>query len=220
MRTFFQSYRSVPLLLCVLCIILTSTLRGADHPLAYLISGSIWSLLVAAAASLLEPGRLWFRTFIALAMLILVNNAVQDVVVGNVLLVTVRHLTIIAIHLLTLGLLLRHAFGRSEAPAFDRISGAVAGYLFLALIWGNLYVIILDHQPEAIVETATAEPVSEKHVIYYSLVTLTTQGYGDIVPKSSPARLAAALEGTVGTLYLAALIAFLIGMVKPEEQAG
>ena len=207
MRTFFQSYRSVPLLLCVLCIILTSTLRGADHPLAYLISGSIWSLLVAAAASLLEPGRLWFRTFIALAMLILVNNAVQDVVVGNVLLVTVRHLTIIAIHLLTLGLLLRHAFGRSEAPAFDRI-------------WGNLYVIILDHQPEAIVETATAEPVSEKHVIYYSLVTLTTQGYGDIVPKSSPARLAAALEGTVGTLYLAALIAFLIGMVKPEEQAG
>ena len=81
----------------------------------------------------------------------------------------------------------------------------------------NIYNMILVQQPYAIVETADTEPVKNEHIIYYSLVTLTTQGYGDIVPKSSSARIAAALEGTVGTLYLAALIAFLIGMIKPEE---
>jgi hypothetical protein len=217
MRTFFLNYRSLPLLLCLVCIILTSTLRVGSHFLAYLISGAIWSLLIAASASLLNPSRLWFRVFFILALLILANVGAQYVIRGEIALSISLHLTITVIHLLTLGLLLRHAFGHRNAIALDRISGAVAGYLLLALIWGNIYNMILVQQPYAIVETADTEPVKNEHIIYYSLVTLTTQGYGDIVPKSSPARIAAALEGTVGTLYLAALIAFLIGMIKPEE---
>ncbi|MEM7383679.1 MAG: potassium channel family protein [Verrucomicrobiota bacterium] len=220
MKPFLHRNRSFPLLLCLLGIILTSTLRGTDHPLAYMISGSVVSLLVAGAASLLDPGRLWFRIFLSLGLLILASLIGQYLLTGRILFGTLLHAKIIALHLLTLGLLLRHAFFQAGAPPFDRLCSAVAGYLLLALFWGNLYEIILIQQPEAIVELATGEPLAEEHVVYYSLVTLTTQGYGDIVPRSSAARLTAALEGTTGTLYLAALIAFLIGMVKPEEQTG
>jgi Ion channel len=48
--------------------------------------------------------------------------------------------------------------------------------------------------------------------IYLSLITLTTVGYGDIVPVTRPARMLAALEGVIGQLYLAVLIARLIGL--------
>ena len=56
----------------------------------------------------------------------------------------------------------------------------------------------------------SGEPLNGGAVIYYSLVTLTTQGYGDIVPASGYARLLASLEGVAGTVYLAVLIASLV----------
>ena len=48
--------------------------------------------------------------------------------------------------------------------------------------------------------------------IYYSLVTLTTLGYGDIIPTSSPARMIAVGESFVGQIYLVVLVAQLVGM--------
>jgi hypothetical protein len=48
--------------------------------------------------------------------------------------------------------------------------------------------------------------------VYYSFVTLTTLGYGDVIPQSSPARLLAALEALTGQIYLAVLVARLVGL--------
>jgi voltage-gated potassium channel Kch len=48
--------------------------------------------------------------------------------------------------------------------------------------------------------------------IYYSFVTLTTLGYGDIVPVSPHARALSSLEAVIGQLFIAVLIARLVGM--------
>ena len=48
--------------------------------------------------------------------------------------------------------------------------------------------------------------------IYFSFVTLTTLGYGDIVPVSASARMLATMEALMGQLYLAVLVARLVGM--------
>ena len=48
--------------------------------------------------------------------------------------------------------------------------------------------------------------------IYYSFVTLTTLGYGDIVPTSAIARMFSAIEAVTGQLYLAVLVAQLVGL--------
>jgi hypothetical protein len=47
---------------------------------------------------------------------------------------------------------------------------------------------------------------------YFSFVTLSTVGYGDIVPASKPARMLAVMKATTGTLYVATLIARLVAM--------
>jgi voltage-gated potassium channel Kch len=54
--------------------------------------------------------------------------------------------------------------------------------------------------------------VESIYPIYFSLVTLTTLGYGDIVPTAAAARMLAAVEAVVGQLYLAVLVARLVGL--------
>jgi hypothetical protein len=58
--------------------------------------------------------------------------------------------------------------------------------------------------------------------IYFSFVTLTTLGYGDIMPISSPARTLSWVEATAGQFYLAVLVAGLVGALirRKESQQG
>ena len=91
----------------------------------------------------------------------------------------------------------------------DRIMGAVALYLTLGVAWGNAYEIValLDHQ-------AFAGALDAKNGVerwfYFSFVTLTTVGYGDITPSSRVAQALAISEALVGQLYPAIILARLV----------
>jgi hypothetical protein len=66
----------------------------------------------------------------------------------------------------------------------------------------------------------TEQQVEPSHFIYYSFVTMSTLGYGDITPISNSARSLSLLEAVVGQLYIAVLIARLVGMHIAQEQGG
>jgi hypothetical protein len=51
-----------------------------------------------------------------------------------------------------------------------------------------------------------------QRLIYYSFVTMTTLGYGDVIPANGPARAASALEAIVGQMYVAILVARLVAL--------
>lgn len=57
----------------------------------------------------------------------------------------------------------------------------------------------------------------EHALLYFSFVSITTMGYGDIVPVSALARSSASLEGVFGTLYLAVMIARLVGLQSANK---
>ena len=57
----------------------------------------------------------------------------------------------------------------------------------------------------------------QTELLYFSLITLTTVGYGDIVPLSGMARILTALEGVTGVLYIATTVALLVGRFKSES---
>jgi hypothetical protein len=95
-----------------------------------------------------------------------------------------------------------------------RIQGAIVVYLLLGLIWMSAYKLLLRTVPGAI-HFASGEPSSFQSghgLAYYSFVTLTTVGYGDITPVHPVARSLAAGEALVGQLYPAILIARLVSM--------
>jgi hypothetical protein len=91
-----------------------------------------------------------------------------------------------------------------------RIQGAIAIYLLLGLAWGEAYYALALARPGAFsIATSADEPASW---IYFSFVTLTTVGYGDITPVAPVARSLAVLEALSGQLYPAILLARLVAL--------
>jgi hypothetical protein len=109
-----------------------------------------------------------------------------------------------------------------EGPiTFHRIRGAVAVYLLLGLAWANLYELIEQLSPGAF--RLPDAPRNHAELVtmlaYYSFVTLTTMGYGDVLPVHPAARSAAVLEAVVGQLFPAILIARLVSMELTSREA-
>jgi hypothetical protein len=100
----------------------------------------------------------------------------------------------------------------------EAISMAISVYLLLGVTWSFLYDIIYQLQPTAFsLNGAASALVAPGHPIfpvlgYFSFITLTTVGYGDIAPVTLQARYAALVEGVAGQFYLAILVARLVSM--------
>jgi hypothetical protein len=96
-----------------------------------------------------------------------------------------------------------------------RVLGGIAGYLLIGYTWAYAYQLLLQHLPNAIRFAPGMDdslPGQPEHLIYFSFTTLTTVGYGDVAPANPIARSLAVAEALVGQLYLAILIATLVGM--------
>jgi len=103
----------------------------------------------------------------------------------------------------------------SRSIARAQLYTAVNIYLLLGLLWATLYLAIDAFSPGSIrIESHAAEGQTE--LLYFSLITLSTIGYGDIVPVSGEARILAALEGVTGVLYIAITVALLVGRFRGE----
>jgi voltage-gated potassium channel len=100
------------------------------------------------------------------------------------------------------------------------ISMAISVYLLFGLTFGLLYIVLHNLQPNAF-SFGGAGPASEQQVmpvlIYFSLTTLSTIGFGDITPVTLQARYAAVAEGIAGQFYLAILVARLVGIQMSQS---
>jgi Ion channel len=93
-----------------------------------------------------------------------------------------------------------------------RLQGAVVVYLNLALIFAAAFGLIRELSPDAFanLSVGAGEPAEVATMMYFSLTTLTTTGYGDIVPVDPFARSLANLEAVLGQFYLAITVARLV----------
>ena len=105
----------------------------------------------------------------------------------------------------------------------DRVAGAISVYLLLGLLWALVYGIVSALDPSAfrgLEPFALAQPAVQQDYVYFSFVTLTTLGYGDMSPVSSFAKTLAWFEAVFGQLYLAVTIARLVSLeVSHTEMA-
>jgi hypothetical protein len=94
----------------------------------------------------------------------------------------------------------------------NRIKGAVAAYLLFGLTWANAYHLMASLYPGAFAGVVPQGTTFSAAWIYFSFVTLTTVGYGDITPVALPARSLTILEALTGQLYPSILIARLVSL--------
>lgn len=111
--------------------------------------------------------------------------------------------------------ILSYVLGSGRVNA-DKIFAAICVYMLLGYGWAFVYSILLELEPGSF---AAASDFSNNDYVgrmlqlrYFSFVTLTTMGYGDIVPRSPLARTMAVLEAVMGQFYLVALIGRLVGL--------
>ena len=92
------------------------------------------------------------------------------------------------------------------------IVGSVALYLLIGLIWSIFYTILLEFSPDALNGIDPGMWYDNYPLTtYFSFVTLTTLGYGDISPATPVAQVIVILEAITGMFYLAVIVASLIG---------
>jgi len=93
----------------------------------------------------------------------------------------------------------------------DMIIGAICAYFLIGMMWASIFSIVeILHAGSFNLLEGMASELS--HFSYYSFVTLTTLGYGDITPLTPVARSLSLLEAITGQLYIAILIARLVGI--------
>ncbi len=112
-----------------------------------------------------------------------------------------------------------HAILGQTRVTLDTVLGGVCLYLILGVAWSLAYSyleyvhpgsFVLDGKP--VPPTVRADEFRLEPMIYFSFVTLTTVGYGDLLAKTHAARALAVAEAITGSLYIAIFIARLVGL--------
>ena len=104
----------------------------------------------------------------------------------------------------------------------NRLMGAMCVYLLIGLAWAFVFTLIHVVSPTSF--EGIAGPTTDAHAqairfLYYSFVTLTTLGYGEITPASPIAQTLAYMEAVSGQFYLTILVAALVGMRLSRRQS-
>jgi len=107
--------------------------------------------------------------------------------------------------------LLQYVF-RRDFMSRDKLYGAVAAYILVAVFWANLHGVTQYFYPGAYAFGGTPKALDMTELIYFSFVALTTAGFGDITPALVQSRYLTILEMVIGVMYVAILIARLTGV--------
>lgn len=94
----------------------------------------------------------------------------------------------------------------------DKIYAAISSYLLIGLLFAMIYIAIEDFDPSAFGRVMPLWGGSASEIIYFSFTTLSTLGYGDLTPQTALVQTVSYLEGITGQLFLAVLIARLVGL--------
>lgn len=116
-------------------------------------------------------------------------------------------------------LIFKKVFRNRPISFFFRIAGSITIYLLIGFIWANMLFIMNHFFPDSFQFTVKLNPEDNNlfNFIYYSFETLTTLGYGDILPMTPFAKTMIILEALIGPLYLAILIGRLVSKQTPPK---
>jgi hypothetical protein len=111
---------------------------------------------------------------------------------------------------------------RSRRLTIDGVFATVVVYMIVAIFFSRLYLLVLDVNPQAFnlpVPFAERTPhLLQVDLLYYSLITQCSVGYGDILPLSDAARMLAVIQAVVGQFYMAVVVAIFVGMYAAQRR--
>lgn len=102
----------------------------------------------------------------------------------------------------------------------NTIQGGICIYLLIGILWAFFYDLFFVLDNDSFSGAINSQPNNSLNLfIYYSFTTLTTLGYGDIVPKNYKVMMFSNLEAIIGQMYSAIVLARLVGLYTAEEMS-
>lgn len=200
------------LLLIALMILLVGYPYFQDTTLGSFLGGLVSIALFIFGIYAVQPHRRSFIVAVALAVLAAVSSIIamtrgvrgHPVVEGAFLLFDAFITVVIFFEVI-----------RMKRIGRDTIFGIVCVYLLVGVTFGTLYDLLETLVPGSFqvnISARALEYIGWRSLVFFSFMTLTTIGYGDITPVTFQAQSLATIEGVIGVLYVAVLIARIVGI--------
>jgi hypothetical protein len=203
--------------LVVLALFIVTMPFLATFPRGQLINTAFLTLVMVSGLMVIEAR----RGTLLLAMVLVVPGIVASWInhYRPESMPAVVHLTCAGLFLVLVSVEFLRFILQSPRVTVPVLEAGISTYLVFGLLWALAYMMVDGLSPKAFAFSVAGDSMAQS-AIYYSFVTLTTMGYGDIAPISRVARMLAMSESTTGVMYMSILIARLVGLystVTPIE---
>lgn len=216
-KSFFKNKYNHLLCALILLFIISPSLEIRDKSVNFPIAPLILLLVLVAALRVDFPKGTFFRCLLTITFVIFVMNLLIYFLPESYIRVieTLKFISwsIIALYFsISFYLLSKQLFIVRKVTA-DTIKGGVSAYLLIGFAFATLYSLLVQIYPDAF----TIASNKEMMFVHFSFTTLTTLGYGDIVPNGRYAAVLTNTEAIIGQLYLTIFVARLVGLYIVSE---
>lgn len=213
MISLFHKYRSEVLLFALITQIVASPLADSHPLIGALLAAFVLSLILVGASYLANSRTIRFAGF-SIAGLWLVARMLEALGNSHRIYSHLAPVAGLGLSCVVLWALLHHFQSRTIVTR-NLIAEAFINYLVIAIAFSQLYWILnhfVDHPfNQAIARNQTST------LLYFSMITLSSVGYGGIVPVNPYVRFIAALESMTGIFYLAVVVARMVSSYRPRH---
>ncbi|MFC4991220.1 potassium channel family protein [Rubritalea tangerina] len=197
------------LILAEVFFIVTSAFWDAQLEGGYWLT-AIYFTFFSMGGYAIAQDKKWLYQYAVLCVIALTFNLFDSYYVAEL----VACICTLLAHLMVFRLLVWHSFFRKKVLKSDKILSGIAGYILLGLFWTGIFMFMGKEHPGCLLNQVSGAPTSRADELYYSFVTITSLGYGDIVPVSPAAKVAATFAGLSGVLFTAIFISALVSNLK------
>jgi hypothetical protein len=172
----------------------------------------VWLVVLFAGIFTLSDTKMQRRLFSVIPLLLITINVFRFFG-DSIFLMYADLVADIASFSLLIGMVFIKVFEKGPVT-FHRVIGAVAGYMLIGNLWGDIYQFLYIHLPGSVqlASSDNGSVIKPATFIYFSYTTLTTTGFGDILPTHSITRTLALVEQLIGVFYPAILIGRLVSL--------
>ena len=191
---------------------------GGQRPFARALFVVLFALILVSAVY--AVGQQWHARKVVVPLAVMTSIAqIVGLFRDELAFFVVFHALGIAVVLFVILLILRQLFSVRRAD-YATINAALCVYLLMAVLWALAYSLTEALSPGSFAYPLAGDVPGFMRIgdesrgipLYYSIVTMTTLGYGDILPVSPTARMVASMQAMFGQVYLVVLVARLVGL--------
>jgi len=217
-----QQFRFLILLICLVSFILFLPVLYDNNVMLFLVHILYGAMLLITIYVLAENKKLlFFGVLLALPNFIILCFGLSNS--SNTIITNIRLLSSLSVDIFVIVFLLYKIF-QTRVVTINVIYAAICVYLLLGVTWGVIYTLIEYNSPgsfhgihgiHAMAELSVIDDIVLYYTVdflYYSFITLTTLGYGNIYPLTNLGNAFASVEAITGSLFIAILIGRLLGM--------